>query len=116
MRIDLMRTVMRTTLKPNRCNTGHLPFDEVLDRTVTALREQSLVSEQTIAERRRNVPSQVRNLLVDLLERQRAAEVPLNQDEPSMDFNDDFCECPIQYPVPTDILMFWTSESLIWGI
>lgn len=55
----------------------HLPFDEALDRTVIALREQSLVSEQTIAERRRTVPVKVQDLLADLLERQRAAETPL---------------------------------------
>lgn len=45
-----------------------------------ALREQSLVSEQTIAERRRTVPAKVHDLLVDLLERQRAAETPLVTD------------------------------------
>ncbi|KIM21730.1 hypothetical protein M408DRAFT_333274 [Serendipita vermifera MAFF 305830] len=59
----------------------HLPFDEALDRTVIALREQALVSEQTIAERRRTVPSKVHDLLADLLERQRAAEISLSAAE-----------------------------------
>jgi hypothetical protein len=48
---------------------------------VIALREQALVSEQTIAERRRNVPSKVHDLLADLLERQRAAEISLSAAE-----------------------------------
>jgi len=50
-------------------------FDEALDRRVSALREQSFVSDQTVADRRRTVPSQVRDLLTDLLQRQREAEV-----------------------------------------
>jgi hypothetical protein len=52
-------------------------FDEALDRRVSALREQSFVSDQTVADRRRIVPSQVRDLLTDLLQRQREAEVPI---------------------------------------
>ena len=59
----------------------HLPFDEALDRTVIALREQALVSEQTIADRRRTVPSRVHDLLADLLERQRAAEISISAAE-----------------------------------
>jgi len=50
-------------------------FDEALDRRVSALREQSFVSDQTVADRRRVVPSQVQDLLTDLLQRQREAEV-----------------------------------------
>jgi hypothetical protein len=67
-----------TQLQSNFIPIEHLPFDEALDRTVIALREQALVSEQTIAERRRNVPSKVHGLLADLLERQRAAEISLS--------------------------------------
>ncbi|CAG7848086.1 SubName: Full=Uncharacterized protein {ECO:0000313/EMBL:CCA66955.1} [Serendipita indica DSM 11827] len=70
-----------------------LPFDEALDRTVIALREQSLVSEQTIAERRRTVPAKVQELLVDLLERQRAAEKALLselEEVPSVADEDEF--------------------------
>jgi len=63
------------------CTTEHQPFDEALDRTVIALREQALVSEQTIAERRRNVPNKVHDLLADLLERQRATEISLSTAE-----------------------------------
>ncbi|KAG8767284.1 hypothetical protein FRC19_001798 [Serendipita sp. 401] len=51
------------------------PFDEALDRTVKALVEQSLVQEQTLAERRRTIPIKVQGLLEDLLERQRVAEM-----------------------------------------
>jgi hypothetical protein len=81
----------------------HLPFDEALDRTVIALREQALVSEQTIADRRRNVPSKVHDLLADLLERQRAAEISLSAAEmaaaeaagaDSRGDSDEFCGCP----------------------
>ena len=68
-----------------------------------ALREQALVSEQTIAERRRNVPSKVHDLLADLLERQRAAEISLSAAEiaaeeaagaDSRGDIDDFCGWP----------------------
>jgi hypothetical protein len=52
-------------------------FDEALDRRVSALREQSFVSDQTVADRRRMVPSQVQDLLTDLLQRQREVEVPI---------------------------------------
>lgn len=52
-------------------------FDEALDRRVSALREQSFVSDQTVADRRRMVPSQVQDLVTDLLQRQREAEVPV---------------------------------------
>ena len=71
-----------------------LPFDEALDRTVIALREQSLVSEQTIVEQRRTVPTKVQELLEDLLERQRSAEKTLvsELDEvPSVVDEEDFC-------------------------
>lgn len=69
------------TLKLNLFPADITEFDEALDRRVSALREQSFVSDQTVADRRRVVPSQVRDLMADLLQRQREAEVPLAEAE-----------------------------------
>lgn len=80
-------------------------FDEALDRRVFALREQSHVSDQTVAERRRTVPAQVRDLIADLLDRQRVAEsaVPDSADDTLMQEDSDYCKTlPVTFALAVD--------------
>lgn len=73
-------------------------FDEGLDRRVYALREQSFVSDQTIADRRRAVPSQVQDLMADLLQRQREAEIPVAEAEADDVAMEDIGPCASERP------------------
>lgn len=72
-----------------------------------ALHEQALVSEQTIAERRRTVPYKVQELFADLLEREREAEMPLAPHvDDSVTLDADLCTSQLFTKCPTKPLTF----------
>lgn len=59
------------------------PFDEVLNHQVWALESEMLAWEKTISDRRRTVPTGVRDMLTGLLNHERSTEYEhsLNVDE-----------------------------------